>query len=225
MASRVAREGDFVQDRSQCSYSLGKFGHFLPKLRQKLAPELIAYYMELFCCGREALSVYTESKKLLDHHLSLRTLEESLGSSGVDKEDETLAALNCHCCSGFIIEPVCLPCGHSLCTNCIQKTVSNGSILRKQQIECPTCKQRWNYHGRDGTGRHSNVLLTKIWNKSFPKRRKAFEHKEDGNKLATEKDFPLAVESYTKALQEGMYHVECTCLCVDVSMCMYEQLT
>jgi hypothetical protein len=159
--------------------------------------------MELLCSGREALAVYTESKKVLDQQLPVSSLESALKSSEVDEEYDLLNSLNCHRCNGLIMDPVCLPCGHCLCKTCVEKAAVAVGVMRKRQVECPSCKQRWACQsGQGNSNRNSNVLLSKIWNESFPKRRKAYEYKEDGNKFATEKDFPLAIDSYTLALRE-----------------------
>ena len=188
-----------------------KVGAFLPKLRRTLSPDLVRYYMELLCSGREALAVYTESKKVLDQQLPVSSLESALKSSEVDEEYDLLNSLNCHRCNGLIMDPVCLPCGHCLCKTCVEKAAVAVGVMRKRQVECPSCKQRWACQsGQGNSNRNSNVLLSKIWNESFPKRRKAYEYKEDGNKFATEKDFPLAIDSYTLALTEGL------CVCMHV---------
>lgn len=44
--------------------------------------------------------------------------------------------LNCGACSGVFVEPVCLPCGHSLCKSCAERLVRPGS--GPSVICCPT---------------------------------------------------------------------------------------
>lgn len=55
----------------------------------------------------------------------------------------------CPICQNFLLEPVTLPCNHTLCNPCFQSTVEKASLC------CPFCRKRvstWaRYHARTGT--------------------------------------------------------------------------
>ena len=53
--------------------------------------------------------------------------------------------LNCGGCSGVFIEPMCFPCGHSLCKSCAERLVRRGS--GSSVICCPTlmCHKEYNW--------------------------------------------------------------------------------
>jgi len=53
----------------------------------------------------------------------------------------TVNHLNCGACCGVFIEPVCFPCGHSLCKSCTERLVRPGS--NPSIICCPivTCQK------------------------------------------------------------------------------------
>ena len=53
--------------------------------------------------------------------------------------------LNCGGCCGVFIEPVCFPCGHSLCKSCAERLVRRGS--GSSVICCPTvmCHKEYNW--------------------------------------------------------------------------------
>ncbi|XP_053316413.1 E3 ubiquitin-protein ligase RNF168 [Spea bombifrons] len=64
----------------------------------------------------------------------------------------------CPICREILLEPVTLPCDHTLCSPCFQSTVEKASLC------CPFCRKRvstWaRYHARSGT-----LVNKKLWNK------------------------------------------------------------
>ena len=128
--------------------------------------------------------------------------------------------LDCAYCIGFMVQPVCLPCGHSVCKSCLDKTVLGGDVLA-----CPYCSQAFPSmplgFGRpdsgsagsygDGTAnfRRPTLMLQNALLKWYPEWVESSKHKDEGNIFANEGDFPIAVHWYTKALQTG----ECVCVC------------
>ncbi|XP_048202825.1 E3 ubiquitin-protein ligase RNF168 isoform X2 [Perognathus longimembris pacificus] len=90
----------------------------------------------------------------------------------------SLSECQCQICVEILIEPVTLPCNHTLCHSCFQSTVEKASLC------CPFCRRRvssWTrYHAR----RNSlvNVELWETIQKNYPeecKRRISGQESED----------------------------------------------
>ena len=161
----------------------------------KNAAEILQYWSDLAAFGQEPFSVYAlaikgfEELKLLEKYTT--TLKRKENERGV------LVALKCPSCSGFIVNPTCLPCGHSSCKLCIEKSYSGGKVT------CAKCQTFWSDKSEGGKTRSQTVLLANTLAKCFPAKCKAFQLKEDGNKFTTSGDFPLAYDHYTESLKAG----------------------
>ena len=127
-------------------------------------------------------------------------------SSGTASPRERTDRLDCPYCEGFMAQPVCLPCGHSLCKSCIEKTVKLGDVL------CPKCMQpvpkvsqsNDYFTNEDGTqSRRATVILQNLFQKLYPQWVKSCKYREEGNMFANEGDFPLAIHWYDKAISTG----------------------
>ena len=125
------------------------------------------------------------------------------------REKETCPfILDCSSCEGFMVQPVCLPCGHSLCKSCMQRMCAASSRL-SSFFRCPSCKQAWPQTPPSSSEyRKQTTILYSVIQKWFPRWLEACKHREEGNCFAQEGDFPLAVYWYDKALETGM------CVCV-----------
>ena len=84
-------------------------------------------------------------KKLLSNMTSCSQESQAL-QSAVRRELETALPpthprgdrlLDCSSCEGFMAQPVCLPCGHSVCKCCLYKLRSSFTL---SSILCPQCK-------------------------------------------------------------------------------------
>nr|XP_008007849.1 E3 ubiquitin-protein ligase RNF168 [Chlorocebus sabaeus] len=71
----------------------------------------------------------------------------------------------CGICMDILVEPVTLPCGHTLCRPCFQATVEKASLC------CPFCRRRVSSWTRYHTRRNSlvNVDLWKVIQKHYPR--------------------------------------------------------
>nr|XP_012635797.1 E3 ubiquitin-protein ligase RNF168 isoform X1 [Microcebus murinus] len=77
----------------------------------------------------------------------------------------SLSECLCQICTEILIEPVTLPCNHTLCNPCFQSTVEKASLC------CPFCRRRVSSWTRYHTRRNSlvNIELWKIIQKHYPK--------------------------------------------------------
>ena len=107
----------------------------------------------------------------------------------------------CSCCLCFMVSPVCLPCGHSLCKTCLERgsgRPSAGATL------CPECKQSWPLVPPGMSElRKPTLVLQNAFRTMYPRWAECWEDKEKGNVHAREGKFELAVRWYTKAIETG----------------------
>uniref|UniRef100_A0A2K6ENJ6 RING-type E3 ubiquitin transferase n=1 Tax=Propithecus coquereli TaxID=379532 RepID=A0A2K6ENJ6_PROCO len=77
----------------------------------------------------------------------------------------SLSECQCQICTEILIEPVTLPCNHTLCNPCFQSTVEKASLC------CPFCRRRVSSWTRYHTRRNSliNMDLWKTIQKHYPK--------------------------------------------------------
>nr|XP_030865540.1 E3 ubiquitin-protein ligase RNF168 [Gorilla gorilla gorilla] len=77
----------------------------------------------------------------------------------------SLSECQCGICMEILVEPVTLPCNHTLCKPCFQSTVEKASLC------CPFCRRRVSSWTRYHTRRNSlvNVELWKIIQKHYPR--------------------------------------------------------
>uniref|UniRef100_A0A8C9KJ48 RING-type E3 ubiquitin transferase n=1 Tax=Panthera tigris altaica TaxID=74533 RepID=A0A8C9KJ48_PANTA len=68
----------------------------------------------------------------------------------------SLSECQCLICVEILIEPVTLPCNHTLCNQCFQSTIEKASLC------CPFCRRRissWTrYHAR-----RNSLVNTELW--------------------------------------------------------------
>ncbi|XP_064350270.1 E3 ubiquitin-protein ligase RNF168 isoform X1 [Camelus dromedarius] len=77
----------------------------------------------------------------------------------------SLSECQCQICVEILIEPVTLPCNHTLCKSCFQSTVEKANLC------CPFCRRRVSSWTRYHTRRNSlvNMELWEIIQKHYPK--------------------------------------------------------
>lgn len=144
--------------------------------------------LNMACCSPESKALLSSMRSQLQAVLPPASKEESS------------QLLDCVNCEGFMAQPVCLACGHSVCKSCMERPLSGiGGLLL-----CPRCKQRSHRQPAGLTGdRRPTLVLQNAVQKWFPRRLEACRHREEGNTFAKEGDFPLAVHWYTKAVETG----------------------
>nr|XP_053649567.1 E3 ubiquitin-protein ligase rnf168-like isoform X6 [Cherax quadricarinatus] len=88
----------------------------------------------------------------------MATLTDVSLSSTLAKTQLSLADVMCPICLSILVEPVTLPCSHSLCRPCFNQH------LAKTSLECPICRRRisvWVRH----TAKAKRLVNTKLWKK------------------------------------------------------------
>ncbi|XP_012407601.1 E3 ubiquitin-protein ligase RNF168 [Sarcophilus harrisii] len=71
----------------------------------------------------------------------------------------------CPICMEILVEPVSLPCGHTLCHSCFQQTVQKASLY------CPFCRRRVSSWAR-AQARHNTLINLELWRrieKQYPR--------------------------------------------------------
>ena len=110
--------------------------------------------------------------------------------------EEPVRLLDCRSCDGCMTNPVCLPCGHSICLLCIEK--SNDSV------KCPICHDSYPVKpiGSSST-RRPTVLILNMCSKLLPNEVQCCTYRAEGNKCANQNDFHMAIQHYNKAIETG----------------------
>ncbi|XP_020032065.2 E3 ubiquitin-protein ligase RNF168 [Castor canadensis] len=77
----------------------------------------------------------------------------------------SLSECQCQICMEILVEPVTLPCNHTLCNSCFQSTVEKANLC------CPFCRRRVSSWTRYHTRRNSliNMELWEVIQKHYPK--------------------------------------------------------
>lgn len=129
-----------------------------------------------------------------------RKLEELLVSRDCSSRTGAQRILECCACEGFMSRPVCLPCGHSVCQLCVERRCEQS----RDTVTCPKCRES---HPRKPLRfehqRKPTLLLQNVCQKWYPALIECCKHREEGNKHAMERNFPLAVQCYDKAVETG----------------------
>jgi len=101
---------------------------------------------------------------------------------------------SCCACAGIIIEPVTLPCGHSVCKKCLIKDFSE------------TCKKCGSKHQavepdpvNDTENIKTSILVADLVNKYWGKEIRAVELRNEGNKLFGRGDAKTSIQKYSDA--------------------------
>ncbi|XP_069749584.1 LON peptidase N-terminal domain and RING finger protein 3-like isoform X2 [Narcine bancroftii] len=119
--------------------------------------------------------------------------EEMRGSQGwTDGEQPVLGLLGCPKCTGTLLEPVTLRCGHTYCKKCLER---ERDASRAQPTHCKLCKEKLS---ASGTYR-INVVLNSFFNKYFPAETRALALRHEGNVLY-KKNPQAALEKYQEAI-------------------------
>ena len=96
-------------------------------------------------CRMFHMAAYSETSRTFLLHVRAQ-LDASLGPSAPaqrhrsDRSGRRSQTPECPSCLCFMVRPVCLPCGHSLCKPCLDKGPSRFS---GDSTRCPECQQSW----------------------------------------------------------------------------------
>uniref|UniRef100_A0A669Q802 RING-type E3 ubiquitin transferase n=1 Tax=Phasianus colchicus TaxID=9054 RepID=A0A669Q802_PHACC len=85
----------------------------------------------------------------------------------------------CQICMEIFVEPVTLPCNHTICNSCFQLTVENASLC------CPFCRRRVSSWARYNA-RRNTLINWELWEKIQKKYPKECERRINGQDLEEE---------------------------------------
>ncbi|XP_030632971.1 E3 ubiquitin-protein ligase RNF169 [Chanos chanos] len=94
----------------------------------------------------------------------------------------TLEEARCPVCSEILLEPVTMPCRHSVCLHCFKRTVELSSLC------CPLCRLRVSSWARKQS-REKSLVNTELWEmvrQSYPERCKRRMEQRDGEAIGEE---------------------------------------
>ncbi|XP_015726590.1 E3 ubiquitin-protein ligase RNF168 [Coturnix japonica] len=97
------------------------------------------------------------------------------------KSEAPLSLDDCLCqiCMEVFVEPVTLPCNHTICNSCFQLTVENASLC------CPFCRRRVSSWARYNA-RRNTLINWELWEKIQKKYPKECERRMNGQDLEEE---------------------------------------
>lgn len=97
------------------------------------------------------------------------------------KSEAPLSLDDCLCqiCMEIFVEPVTLPCNHTICNSCFQLTVENASLC------CPFCRRRVSSWARYNV-RRNTLINWELWEKIQKKYPKECEQRINGQDLEEE---------------------------------------
>lgn len=164
----------------------------------------------LLAAMRSQLAIALEQRELIAAHSPSST---SSGYSSI---------VSCNNCGGFMVQPVCMPCGHSVCKGCMEKS----TMLSGENLVCPKCshtcprflgkggpasEQKEKTSGEElspGYSRTPTLTLQNTFRKWYPKWVESCRCREQGNQYANQGDFASATIWYAQALQTGKWSSE-----------------
>ncbi|NXX98027.1 RN168 ligase, partial [Centropus bengalensis] len=109
------------------------------------------------------------------------------------KSEPPLSLSDCLCqiCVDILVEPVTLPCNHTLCNSCFQLTVENASLC------CPFCRRRVSSWARYNA-RRNTLINWELWEKIQKHYPKECESRMNGQGLEEEIFVPLPQHQLSK---------------------------
>ena len=166
-------------------------------------------------CSRQSRVLLAAMRSQLAIALEQRQLASLSGA----ETGSLSSVVSCNSCGGFMVQPVCMPCGHSVCKSCMDKS----SMLKGgDSISCPKCS--WicpkapqpaaEHKGREVSSSSSSsssyrtptLTLQNAFRKWHPKWVESCRRRGEGNQHANKGDFVLAALCYTQALDTGKWN-------------------
>lgn len=174
---------------------------------------LVKRALNMSCCSRQSRVLLAAMRSQLAMALEHRQL--TAAQSGSATAPSYSSIVSCNNCGGFMVQPVCMPCGHSVCKGCMEKS----TMLSGENLVCPKCNHTClKVLGRDGPGsertasgpelkleycRTPTLTLQNTFRKWYPQWVESCHFREEGNQHANKGDFASATLWYTQALHTG----------------------
>lgn len=118
--------------------------HLFVSINTKLLADLLP---TVVCLRVDACSFQVLTLSGPHQHLKMAASKDPIPS---------LAECQCRICMEILLEPVTLPCNHTLCNPCFQSTVEKANLC------CPFCRRRVSSWTRYHTRRNS-LVNTDLW--------------------------------------------------------------
>lgn len=183
---------------------------------------LVKRALNMSGCSHQSRAIVAALRTQLATALEERELTASHSAALTPSSYSSI--VSCNNCGGFMVQPVCMPCGHSVCKACIEKS----TMLSGDNLVCPKCSNTCpkipttissSPDLRDRNAMHlersaDSELISKQYRtptltlqnafcKWYPKWVESCQCREEGNKYANLGDFVLATRWYTQALETG----------------------
>lgn len=223
-----------VQPQAQCPYSSPNNRTLSLKKSRVKCPHTPNWKSRVGLLVKKALNMSSsgtshQSRVLLAAmrtQLAIALEERGLTASQTAASPSSYSAIvSCNTCGGFMVQPVCMPCGHSVCKACTEKS----TMMSGDNLICPKCNQTFpkipkaisasSEWGGEGAGPGNNasassevkckqhrittLTLQNAFCKWYPQWVESCRYREEGNKYANQGDFNSAIQWYTQALGTG----------------------
>lgn len=179
--------------------------------------QLLRRILNMASCSQQSRKVLVVLRRQLGTALELEGLTPSTSLAGNGSSTDYSAIVSCRNCEGFMVQPVCLPCGHSICKGCTEKS----NVVSRDNLSCPTCNQvcpkipprffetaspdpPQAIKSSDGC-RAPTVIIQNAFRRWYPDWAESCRCREEGNMYANTRHFTAAVKCYSQALETGMY--------------------
>lgn len=170
---------------------------------------LVKRALNMSSCSRQSRVLLAAMRSQLAISLEERQLEAVFTTGATTPPSSYSTIISCSNCGGFMVQPVCMPCGHSICKACVDKSTSENLMCPKCSHTCPKVVRtgssalKGKPSGPDGYCRVPTLTLQNALRKWYPKWVESCRHREEGNQHANQGDFASATFWYTEALQTG----------------------
>ncbi|OXB65261.1 hypothetical protein ASZ78_001568, partial [Callipepla squamata] len=143
---------------------------------------LETWFQDLDSSLQKLAQKFEAQAELLEKERSQDTAWTSALEDSMAKKSEaplSLADCLCQICMEVFVEPVTLPCNHTICNSCFQLTVENASLC------CPFCRRRVSSWARYNA-RRNTLINWEFWEKIQKKYPKECERRINGQDLEEE---------------------------------------
>jgi len=166
-------------------------------------------------CSQQSRKVLVVLRRRVSSALEQEKMSPSTWHVSKDSSVDYTGRVSCRNCEGFMVQPVCLPCGHSLCKSCTEKS----NIASNDSLTCPNCNQVCSKippkcvedlapgspSTRDQKCRAPTLIIQNAFRRWYPDWVESCRYREEGNMYANKDDFTNAVHHYSQALEKGYF--------------------
>ena len=197
---------------------------------------LLRQILSMASCSQQSRKVLVVLRGQLAVTLELGELTPSTSQISKDSIGDYTSIVSCTNCEGFMVQPVCLPCGHSICKGCTEKS----NVADSENLTCPNCNQvcsklpqrHFEEEAPDLPARQQSIacraptlIIQNAFRKWYPNWVESCRCREEGNMYANRGDLTSAVKYYSQALETGWFcssfvmgiQVSMDRVCVDIT--------